>query len=211
MLLAGVRSRTKGTSGSERRTILRAFASIDQSGDGKITVEEFLVVSESYLQGVPKSHVRALFEFYDQDSSGALTKAEIVNAICGDSSAGGGSSILGGASGRAAQRARLEVEEKKGGDDLDGDAMATSLNRLKETQEENQFDGQWEDESEGFRDIDQGEEEQDAGLADRVVSVLAEDATAIVMEEKAEKRRQARERYVMDDRKSTIALGPPLT
>eukprot|EP00948_MAST-09A_sp_MAST-9A-sp1_P000368 g368.t1 len=64
--------------GSERRTVFKTF---DTSGDGLITFEEFKVGVDKVYSGLTDDALHSLFEDFDIDGTGALTKEELCQCI----------------------------------------------------------------------------------------------------------------------------------
>jgi hypothetical protein len=71
-LRASVEAKTKGKK-SSRRTLEDAFRELDIDKSETISMDEFMVGTARFLQGVPSSKVRALYSVFDTRNSGQLS------------------------------------------------------------------------------------------------------------------------------------------
>jgi Ca2+-binding EF-hand superfamily protein/WD40 repeat protein len=83
-LRSSVEAKTKGRK-TPRRTLEDAFREIDIDKSETVSMEEFIIGTKRFLQGVPLQKVRALFHVFDVSKNGQLTLNNFIqNLLEGD-------------------------------------------------------------------------------------------------------------------------------
>jgi Ca2+-binding EF-hand superfamily protein len=83
LMLRRLQSRIRGC-GVGAEQLLRAFRKFDESGDGKLDIEEFSNLLIEFNVGLKSDSMQTLFSFFDDDKSGHLDYSEFILKVFPD-------------------------------------------------------------------------------------------------------------------------------